>query len=36
MIEARVSGTLEIIISEIGIDLTTKTSETTGGKIIDI
>jgi len=36
MIEARVSGTLEIIISEIGMDLTTKTSEITGGKIIDI
>jgi len=34
--EARVSGTLEIIISKVEMDLTTKTSEITGGRIIDI
>lgn len=36
IIEGKVSGTLEIIILEVGIDLFTKTLETTGGRIIDI
>lgn len=36
LIEGRVSGTIEIIILELGIELATKTSNVTGGKIIDI
>lgn len=36
MTEAKVSGTLEIIILLVRIDLTIKTSEIIGGKILDI
>lgn len=36
LIEARVSGTMEIIIFNIGLELTTKINEETGGRILDI
>lgn len=36
LIEGRVSGTMEILIFNIGLELTTKINEETGGRILDI
>ncbi|MEM4535932.1 MAG: DUF296 domain-containing protein [Nitrososphaerota archaeon] len=36
LIEGKVSGTLEIIILEVGVELATRTSNVTGGKMVDI